>query len=195
MSLRQLSIQWKITLLAGLCLAGIVTLLVGLSLYRMEHSSELVKASSMSMLNEAAQSRIEAQGEVQALGIRQQFMDAYQYGHGFSRQVLFLREQAEKRFLDAFDLREDLTRQVKSALLANPQLLGLSLVFEANALDGKDELFAGQEELGWRTIIGGAAMVAAMVLASLPEQPALPRIRVARAGCRERPPEWSSSTR
>ena len=148
MSLRQLSIQWKITLLAGLCLAGVVTLLVGLSLYRMEHSSELVKASSMSMLNEAAQSRIEAQGEVQALGIRQQFMDAYQYGHGFSRQVLFLREQAEKRFLDAFDLREDLTRQVKSALLANPQLLGLSLVFEANALDGKDELFAGQEELG-----------------------------------------------
>ncbi|PNG29115.1 chemotaxis protein [Pseudomonas protegens] len=148
MSLRQLSIQWKITLLAGLCLLGIVSLLVGLSLYRMEHSSELVKASSMEMLNEAAQARIEAQGEVQALGIRQQFMDAYQYGHGFSRQVLFLREQAEKRFLDAFDLREDLTRQVKSALQANPELLGLSLVFEANALDGKDELFSGQSELG-----------------------------------------------
>jgi methyl-accepting chemotaxis protein len=148
MSLRQLSIQWKITLLAGLCLAGIVTLLVGLSLYRMEHSSALVKASSMEMLTEAAQARIESQGENQALGIRQQFMDAYQYGHGFSRQVLFLRDQAEKRFLDAFDLREDLTRQVKSALQANPELLGLSLVFEPNGLDGKDELFAGQAELG-----------------------------------------------
>ena len=148
MSLRQLSIQWKITLLAGLCLAGIVTLLVGLSLYRMEQSSQRVKASSMEMLDEAAQARIEAQGEVQALGIRQQFMDAYQYGHGFSRQVLFLREQAEKRFLDAFDLREDLTRQVKAALQANPDLLGLSLVFEANALDGKDELFNGQKALG-----------------------------------------------
>ncbi|MGR3890627.1 methyl-accepting chemotaxis protein [Pseudomonas sp. 1152_12] len=148
MSLRQLSIQWKITLLAGLCLLGIVTLLVGLSLYRMEHSSQQVKASSMQMLDESAQARIEAQGEVQALGIRQQFMDAYQYGHGFSRQVLFLREQAEKRFLDAFDTREDLTRQVKAALQANPDLLGLSLVFEANALDGKDELFANQAELG-----------------------------------------------
>jgi methyl-accepting chemotaxis protein len=148
MSPRQLSIQWKITLLAGLCLAGIVTLLVGLSLYRMEHSSELVKASSMEMLTEAAQARIESQGEVQALNIRRQFMDAYQYGHGFSRQVLFLRDQAEKRFLDAFDLREDLTRQVKSALQANPELLGLSLVFEPNALDGKDELFAEQAELG-----------------------------------------------
>ena len=148
MSLRQLSIQWKITLLAGLCLLGIVTLVVGLSLYRMAQSSEQVKASSMQMLDEAAQARIEAQGEVQALGIRQQFMDAYQYGHGFSRQVLFLREQAEKRFLDAFDTREDLTRQVKAALQANPDLLGLSLVFEANALDGKDELFANQAELG-----------------------------------------------
>ena len=148
MSLRQLSIQWKITLLAGLCLLGIVTLLVGLSLYRMEQSSQQVKASSMQMLDEAAQARIEAQGEAQALGIRRQFMDAYQYGHGFSRQVLFLREQAEKRFLDAFDTREDLTRQVKAALQANPDLLGLSLVFEANALDGKDELFANQAELG-----------------------------------------------
>ena len=148
MSLRQLSIQWKITLLAGLCLLGIVTLLVGLSLYRMEHSSAQVKAASMQMLDEAAQARIEAQGEGQALSIRRQFMDAYQYGHGFARQVLFLREQAEKRFLDAFDTREDLTRQVKAALQANPELLGLSLVFESNALDGKDELFANQAELG-----------------------------------------------
>lgn len=148
MSLRQLSIQWKITLLAGLCLSGIVTLLVGLSLYRMEHSSELVKASSMEMLNEAAKSRIEAQGDVQALTIRRQFMDAFQYGNGFARQVLFLRDQAEKRFLDAFDLREDLTRQVKAALEANPELLGISLVFESNALDSKDELFVDQKHLG-----------------------------------------------
>ncbi|MBO6276627.1 MAG: hypothetical protein J6N20_04220, partial [Pseudomonas sp.] len=62
MSLRQLSIQWKITLLAGLSLIGVVTLLVGLSLYRMDHTADLVEASSSQMLNEAAQARIEAQG-------------------------------------------------------------------------------------------------------------------------------------
>nr|WP_026014213.1 methyl-accepting chemotaxis protein [Pseudomonas psychrophila] len=148
MSLRQLSIQWKITLLAGLCLVGVVALLVGLSLYRMEYTSNLVEASSAKMLNESTQARIEAQGEAQAQVISRQFMDAYQYGNGFSRQVLFLREQSEKRFLDAFDLREDLTRQVKSALQANPDLLGISLVFEANALDGKDQLFDHQHVLG-----------------------------------------------
>ena len=49
--------------------------------------------------------------ELQALRIQRYFMDAFQYGKGFSRQILFLRDQAQKRFLDAYDLREDLTRQ------------------------------------------------------------------------------------
>ncbi|VXC29356.1 Methyl-accepting chemotaxis protein McpU [Pseudomonas sp. 8AS] len=148
MQSRSLSIQWKITLLAGLCLLAIVTLLVGASLFQSTRSAELVKASSSRMLDESARLRMAARGELQGIRIQRYFMDAYQYGKGFSRQVLFLKDQAEKRFLDAFDLREDLTRQVRTALEANPDLLGLYVVFEANALDGKDELFASQAELG-----------------------------------------------
>ncbi len=148
MFLNRLSIQWKITLLAGLCLLAIVTLLVGASLYQSKRSAELVKASSTRMLEESAQLRMAARGESQALRIQRYFMDSYQYGKGFSRQVLFLKDQAEKRFLDAFDMREDMTRQVRSALEANPDLLGLYVVFEANALDGKDQLFANQAALG-----------------------------------------------
>ncbi|HEJ5895036.1 TPA: methyl-accepting chemotaxis protein [Pseudomonas aeruginosa] len=148
MFLRRLSIQWKITLLAGLCLLGVVALLVGLSVYRMQHSSVLVKSSSTQMLDESARLRLEARGELQALRIQRYFMDAFQYGKGFSRQILFLRDQAQKRFLDAYDLREDLTRQVRTALAANPEVLGLYVVFEPNALDGKDELFVDQPALG-----------------------------------------------
>src|SRR5471032_1699623 len=148
MSLRQLSIQWKITLLAGLCLSGIVVLLIGLSLYRMEESSDLVKASSMQMLNEAAQLRMEAQGDAQALKIRRQFMDAYYYGSGFVRQIVFLREQATKRAVDGHDLREDMNHEMQKALQSNPELLGMSLVFEQDALGGKDDQFVNQAELG-----------------------------------------------
>ncbi|MCO3637764.1 methyl-accepting chemotaxis protein [Pseudomonas aeruginosa] len=148
MFLRRLSIQWKITLLAGLCLLGVVALLVGLSVYRMQHSSVLVKSASTQMLDESARLRLEARGELQALRIQRYFMDAFQYGKGFSRQILFLRDQAQKRFLDAYDLREDLTRQVRTALAANPEVLGLYGVFEPNALDGKDELFVDQPALG-----------------------------------------------
>ncbi|HBO5826297.1 TPA: methyl-accepting chemotaxis protein [Pseudomonas aeruginosa] len=148
MFLRRLSIQWKIPLLAGLCLLGVVALLVGLSVYRMQHSSVLVKSASTQMLDESARLRLEARGELQALRIQRYFMDAFQYGKGFSRQILFLRDQAQKRFLDAYDLREDLTRQVRTALAANPEVLGLYVVFEPNALDGKDELFVDQPALG-----------------------------------------------
>ncbi|HCG1234499.1 TPA: methyl-accepting chemotaxis protein [Pseudomonas aeruginosa] len=148
MFLRRLSIQWKITLLAGLCLLGVVALLVGLSVYRMQHSSVLVKSASTQMLDESARLRLEARGELQALRIQRYFMDAFQYGKGFSRQILFLRDQAQKRFLDAYDLRENLTRQVRTALAANPEVLGLYVVFEPNALDGKDELFVDQPALG-----------------------------------------------
>ncbi|BCD88309.1 chemotaxis transducer [Pseudomonas solani] len=148
MPFSRLSIQWKITLLAGLCLLAIVTLLVGASLYQSKRSAELVKSASSQMLDYSARQRMQARGELQALRIQRYFMDTYQYGKGFSRQVLFLKDQAEKRFLDAFDLREDMTRQVKTSLEANPNLLGLYLVFEPNALDGKDELFIDQAELG-----------------------------------------------
>ncbi|MCP8465840.1 HAMP domain-containing protein, partial [Pseudomonas sp. ZM23] len=148
MLLRRLSIQWKITLLAGLCLLGVVSLLSGLSVFRTQHSTALVKESSTRMLDAAARARLQSRGEVQAMRIQRYIMDAYQYGKGFSRQVLFLRDQAQKRFLDAYDLREDLTRQVRTALEGNPELLGLYVAFEPDALDGKDKLFAGQAELG-----------------------------------------------
>ena len=122
------------TLLAGLCLLAIVTLLVSASQYQASRSASMVREASSGMLEESAKLRLKARGELQAIRIQRYFMDAYQYGKGFSRQILFLRDQAEKRFLDAFDLREDLTRQVRSSLEANPTLLGLYLVFEPNAL-------------------------------------------------------------
>ena len=144
----RLSIQLKITLLAGLCLLAIVAVLVSASVIQASSSADLVKQASSKMLQESAQLRMNARGESQALQIQRYFMDAYQYGRSATNQVLFIREQAEKRFLDAFDLREDLTRQVRSALENNRSLLGVYVAFEPNALDGKDELFADQAELG-----------------------------------------------
>jgi methyl-accepting chemotaxis protein len=144
----RLSIQLKITLLAGLCLLAIVAVLVSASVIQASNSANLVKQASSKMLEESAQLRMTARGQSQALQMQRYFTDAYQYGRSASNQVLFIREQAEKRFLDAFDLREDLTHQVRSALENNRSLLGVYAVFEPNGLDGKDELFIDQASLG-----------------------------------------------
>ncbi|HLT03770.1 MAG TPA: methyl-accepting chemotaxis protein [Pseudomonas sp.] len=148
MWLSRLSIAWKITLLAGLCLALIVTLLVVASLQQTQRSSALVKEASSSMLEAAVSERVSAYGQTQALLVRRMFMDIYQYGSGILGQVRLMREQSQARMGSAFDLREDLVRLTRSALDGNPQLYGLYLVYEPDALDERDALFTGQAEFG-----------------------------------------------
>jgi methyl-accepting chemotaxis protein len=147
-SLNRLSIQWKLTLLAGLCLLLIVGLLISASLYQSRQTAELVSASSGAMLEESARNNLQARGLAQALRIERQFNDAYQYGQGFARQVLSLREQSIERMSNAFELREDLHHQIQKALQANAALIGLYVVFEPDALDDKDGMFIGNAEMG-----------------------------------------------
>ena len=146
--LSRLSIQWKITLLAGLCLLVIVTLLVGTSLYQSQRTADVVKASSTGMLEEAAQKRMAARGETQALRIQRYFGDVYQYANGFNRQVKMLIGQARQHSLDPAAVRTDLTEQMHTALQGNPNLLGLYVVFEPNGLDGQDAQFVDKADQG-----------------------------------------------
>lgn len=143
-----LSIRWKITLLTGLCLSAVVALLVVTAQRQSSQSAHLVTQASNSMLEEAATLRLQAQGELHSLRNQRYFMDAFQYAKGFSRQIIFLREQAEKRQVEAFNLREDLTYQAHSTLQANAELSGLTIVFEPNALDNSDSQFLHRAALG-----------------------------------------------
>ncbi|MDH1263609.1 methyl-accepting chemotaxis protein [Pseudomonas sp. GD03944] len=145
---QQLSIQWRIVLLAGLCLATIVALLLGTSLYQARQSAELVRESSTHMLDASARQVMEARGQTQAVNTQRFFMDHYQYGNGLTKQILFLRTQAQERLANAFDLREDLVAQIRVALEANQELLGIYLVFDIDALDDRDGLFPGKADFG-----------------------------------------------
>ena len=139
---RRLSIQWKITLLAGLCLLVIVALLVATSLTQARRSAAQVFSANSELLDHSARLRLQAQAETQALRIQRYFMDAYQYGSGFSRLVQVLRQRGDN------DLRAALAAQARSALAGNPGLIGLYLVFQPNALDQQDARFINQPEHG-----------------------------------------------
>ncbi|QXH34631.1 methyl-accepting chemotaxis protein [Pseudomonas muyukensis] len=139
---RRLSIQWKITLLAGLCLLAIVAVLVTTSLTQARHSAEQVFQANSELLERSARQRLHAHGETQALRIQRYFMDAYQYGNGFARLVQALKGRG------GADLRDELTRQARAALAGNSNLIGLYLVFQPNALDQADVRFVGQADSG-----------------------------------------------
>nr|WP_160287474.1 methyl-accepting chemotaxis protein [Pseudomonas knackmussii] len=148
MLLTRLSIQWKITLLAGLCLLCTVALLVGSSLLRMNHNLELVKSANVGMLEDAAQARLQARAEQQAETIQRFFTDVHHFGDQFTRQVGQLRTQSAKHGVDPQVLRQELVQLVHDGLKSNPTLLSLYVVFEPDALDAQDARFAGQEALG-----------------------------------------------
>jgi methyl-accepting chemotaxis protein len=65
-----LTIQSKITLLAGLCLLLVVGLLMGLSLYQSHRSSLQVAQASSDMLANATSEHMQALGEMQAMQVQ-----------------------------------------------------------------------------------------------------------------------------
>jgi len=139
---RRLSIQWKIILLAGLCLLAIVVVLAVTSLTQSRRSAAEVFAANTELLDHNARLRLQAHGETQALRIQRYFMDAYQYGNGFARLASVLRQRGDG------DLRQALVEQARAALAGNRDLIGLYLVFQPNGLDQQDTRFTGQAEQG-----------------------------------------------
>ncbi|MGF6098510.1 methyl-accepting chemotaxis protein [Pseudomonas sp. 18175] len=75
-------------------------------------------------------------------------MQTHDYGQGLSRYVLLLRQLHAKGSLPRQQLREQLVTQIHQALIDKPDLLGLYVIFEPDALDGADQDFANQPALG-----------------------------------------------
>ena len=148
MPIKRLTIQSKITLLAGLCLLLVVGLLMGLSLYQTHQSREQVDQASTAMLANAAKEHMQALAKLQAMQVQRTFMQTHDYGQGLSRYLLYLRQLHAKGSLTRQQLREQLVTQVHQALIDKPDLLGLYVIFEPDALDGADQDFANQPALG-----------------------------------------------
>ncbi|MEX3772753.1 methyl-accepting chemotaxis protein [Pseudomonas sp. MYb118] len=143
-----LTIQSKIALLAGLCLLLVVGLLMGLSLYQSHQSSQQVAQASSDMLADAAREHMQALGKVQAMHVQRTFIQTHEFGQGLSRYLLYLRQLQHQGTLTRQQLRQELNTQLNQALKDKPDLLGLYVIFEPDALDGADAGFADQAELG-----------------------------------------------
>ncbi|MCP1519150.1 methyl-accepting chemotaxis protein [Pseudomonas migulae] len=143
-----LTIQSKIALLAGLCLLLVVGLLMGLSLYQTHRSRQQVAEASSEMLANAAKEHMQALGKVQAMQVQRTFMQTHEYGQGLSRYLLYLRQLQHQGNLTRPQLRQELSTQLHQALIDKPDLLGLYVIFEPDALDGADAGFVDQAAMG-----------------------------------------------
>jgi len=137
-----LSIRLKIVLLSGLCLLGVVALIVSMNFYQTNQNDELVSTSSSKMLTDSVQELLQAKAAEQAVRVQKTFGESLMVVTALADQVKDMRTMAAKRSLDAGAVREELNQSLKTAFERNNKVLGIWLAFEPNGLDGKDSEFA-----------------------------------------------------
>ncbi len=136
-----LSIRLKFVLLSGLCLLGVIGLIVGMNLYQGNQNNQLISTSSSTMLTDSGKTLLLARAAEQAKNLQGEFARSRQIITAFSDQAAGLRTMAAQRGLAAATLREELNLALKTTFERNPEILGLWLVYEPDALDGKDSEF------------------------------------------------------
>ncbi|MFZ3281616.1 MAG: methyl-accepting chemotaxis protein [Pseudomonas sp.] len=136
-----LSIRLKIVLLSGLCLLGVVALIVGMNIYQTNQNDELVSNSSNQLLTASVQNLLQAKAAEQAVRVQKTFGESLTVITAVADQIKDMRVMAAKRALDAGALREELNLSLKTAFERNDKVLGIWLAFEPNGLDGKDSEF------------------------------------------------------
>ncbi|MCP1417450.1 methyl-accepting chemotaxis protein [Pseudomonas laurylsulfativorans] len=136
-----LSIRLKIVLLSGLCLLGVVALIVGMNIYQTNQNDDLVNDSSSRMLTASVQDLLQAKAAEQAVRVQKTFGETLTVVTALADQIQDLRNLAAKRSLEPGVLREELNQSLKTAFERNSKVLGIWLAFEPNGLDGKDSEF------------------------------------------------------
>ncbi len=136
-----LSIRLKIVLLSGLCLLGVIALVVGINIYNTNQNDQLVSDSSSRMLTASVEQLLQAKAAEQAVQLQKTFGDSQVALTALADQIKDLRNLGTQRGLDAGALREALNQSVKTAFERNNKVLGIWLSFEPNGLDGKDSEF------------------------------------------------------
>ena len=136
-----LSIRLKIVLLSGLCLLGVVALIVGMNIYQTNQNDELVSDSSNKLLTASVQNLLQAKAAEQAVRVQKTFGESLTVITALADQIKDMRVMAAKRSLDTGALREELNLSLKTAFERNDKVLGIWLAFEPNGLDGKDSEF------------------------------------------------------
>ena len=146
--MRSLSVQWKITLLAGMSLLATITVLTGLSFYFSSQSQRLVNEQTFSSLREQSQSLVRVQAQRQAIHVKQYLDEAAYRAEMLAQSVLFLKFNAEENYTNSSELRGSINELLRRSVDSFSNIRGAFVVFNPNALDGEDGNYHGADYVG-----------------------------------------------
>jgi methyl-accepting chemotaxis protein len=146
--MRTLSVQWKITLLAGCCLLFTSLCLIGFSLFNAINSQQTIKTLSNESVTDKSQALLEARAEINAREVSDYFNEASYRAEMLVANTKFQKFNAEENFMASEDLRTALDEMIRQAVIEFDSIQGAYLVFQPNALDGEDANYKNADYVG-----------------------------------------------
>ncbi len=143
-----LSVQGRITLIAGCCLLASAGALVASSLFSAANMQDQVLTSTTAEAQSAAENWMKAMGSEQAAKVTSYLDEAYFRATLLGQGILFQRKNAADNFGSSETLRTAVNQQLYDAAASSDNLLGVYAVFEPDQLDGEDSNYHGSSALG-----------------------------------------------
>ena len=146
--MRTLSVQWKITLMAGICLLVTSLSLIGFSVYNAVNNQKIIKQQSADSVISKSQQLLQTRAQLNATEIAEFLNEATYRAEMLASNALFLKTNAEENFGASEELRTSLDEMVRKSVLNFPTIDGAYLVFKPNMLDNEDGNYINADYVG-----------------------------------------------
>lgn len=146
--MRNLSIQWKITILSAVGLLTVAVLLIGLSVFALNNTKQLVLTETDQKLKDDAVQLLLGHGEAEIAVVTNYIHEAKVRSTILAQNLVAQKKHVQQNYLGSGIMRRSLNAQVKQALESTPYAVGVYAVMLPNALGHGDETYAGQQDVG-----------------------------------------------
>jgi len=146
--MRTLSVQWKITLLAGFCLLVTSLSLIGFSVYNAISNQHQIKQQSSKSVIDKSEQIVETRALLNATQVSEFLNEALYRAEMLASSVMFQKNLSEENFGDSEELRTALDEMVRRAVIDFETVQGAYLVFKPEMLDNEDSNYVDAEYVG-----------------------------------------------
>lgn len=146
--MRSLSVQWKITLLAGCCLIITSLSLIGFSIYNATSNQQVIKSQSSESVINKTQQLLASVSQLNAQETQRYVDEAIYRAEMLASSAQFLKNNADENFTPSEELRTALDEMVRRSVLNFDSIQGAYLVFKPDLLDGEDANYVDADYVG-----------------------------------------------
>ncbi|WP_439146633.1 methyl-accepting chemotaxis protein [Vibrio sp.] len=146
--MRSLSVQWKITLLAGCCLIITSLSLIGFSIYNATSKQQAIKTHSSESVINKTQQLLASVSQLNAQETQRYVDEAIYRAEMLAASALFLKNNADENFTPSEELRTALDEMVRRSVLNFDSIQGAYLVFKPDLLDSEDANYVDADYVG-----------------------------------------------